>query len=200
MSDITIELNDSQMKNIKESLNLRIPLLAALLVAKKYDDVKSLLNRFRAENIPQILLREAIIQTYLFDGYPTALEGLFLMAEVFGGDFTLCEIEVIDDNTINKWMTSGKETCRKIYASNYDKLIKNVFSLSPNLANWMLIEGYGKVLSRNGLNLKYRELINVAILTIKNYRRQLHSHLKGALNVKVTKSEIGGSLKPVETN
>ncbi len=183
------------MKNLNYSLDFRIPLLTALLVIKKYEDVKSLLRQFRAENIPQNLLREAIIQTYLFDGYPTALEGLFLMAEVYDDDFSPGDNEIINENTIEKWMKRGKETCKKIYASNYDRLIKNVESLSPDLANWMLIEGYGKVLSRSELNLQYRELINVAILTVKKYQRQLHSHFKGALNVKVTKSEIEEVLK-----
>ena len=37
--------------------------------------------------------------------------------------------------------------------------------LHPDLAQWMIMEGYRKVLSRDVLSLKEREVLNVAILT-----------------------------------
>ncbi len=47
----------------------------------------------------------------------------------------------------------------------------------------MILEGYGKVLSRENLPLITRELSIVAFLTMENRVRQLHSHILGALNV-----------------
>ena len=46
----------------------------------------------------------------------------------------------------------------------------------------MIIEGYGKVMGRKGLNIIERELINVAILSTNYYEQQLYSHIKGAIN------------------
>lgn len=46
----------------------------------------------------------------------------------------------------------------------------------------MVVEGYGKVLGRPGLDLPVRELCIVALLAVLGAPRQLHSHLRGALN------------------
>jgi 4-carboxymuconolactone decarboxylase len=58
----------------------------------------------------------------------------------------------------------------------------------------MVLEGYGKVLGRPALSLDVRELLIVAMLVVggESGRRQLRSHLKGALNA-------GASPKDVET-
>jgi 4-carboxymuconolactone decarboxylase len=55
--------------------------------------------------------------------------------------------------------------------------------LHPALDEWMVVEGYGKVLSRPGLDLPRRELCIVAACAAAEQDRQLQSHLHGALNV-----------------
>ena len=55
-------------------------------------------------------------------------------------------------------------------------------SLAPDIFRWMIIEGYGKVLSRQILNIVDRELAIVAALMVDNRQKQLYSHMKGALN------------------
>jgi 4-carboxymuconolactone decarboxylase len=47
----------------------------------------------------------------------------------------------------------------------------------------MIAEGYGKVLSRPGLDLARRELCVIAACAAGGHARQLHAHLHGALNV-----------------
>ena len=54
----------------------------------------------------------------------------------------------------------------------------------------MITEGYGKVLSRPGLDLERRELCIVAACAATEQDRQLHSHLHGALNVGVAPDAI----------
>jgi 4-carboxymuconolactone decarboxylase len=46
----------------------------------------------------------------------------------------------------------------------------------------MVVEGYGKVLGRPGLDLTTRELCIAALLAVLRAPRQLYSHLRGALN------------------
>ncbi|HRI86236.1 MAG TPA: carboxymuconolactone decarboxylase family protein [Ignavibacteria bacterium] len=55
--------------------------------------------------------------------------------------------------------------------------------LSPDLKNWMISDGYGKVMGRKGLNLLEREFINISVLCTRYYENQLHSHLRGCLNL-----------------
>jgi 4-carboxymuconolactone decarboxylase len=59
----------------------------------------------------------------------------------------------------------------------------------------MIVEGYGKVLSRPGLDLGRRELCIVAACVASGQERQLHSHLHGALNVGVPAGVVRESLE-----
>jgi len=76
----------------------------------------------------------------------------------------------------------------------YDKLRLNVRDLHPALDSWMVLEGYGKVLSRQGLDLQRRELCVVAACAATDQDRQLHSHLHGALNVGVSAELLGEAI------
>ncbi|MEO5568520.1 MAG: carboxymuconolactone decarboxylase family protein, partial [Gemmatimonadaceae bacterium] len=97
------------------------------------------------------------------------------------------------------WEARGRETCRAVYGSMYDKLRENISVLHPALDSWMIVEGYGKVLSRPGLDLPRRELCIVAACVASGQERQLHSHLHGALNVGVAPSVVRESLESLRT-
>jgi 4-carboxymuconolactone decarboxylase len=58
----------------------------------------------------------------------------------------------------------------------------------------MVVDGYGKVLSRPGLDLVRRELCIVAVCAVAKQDRQLQSHLHGALNVGASAGQIVGTL------
>ena len=69
--------------------------------------------------------------------------------------------------------------------------------LHPLLDDWMIVEGYGKVLSRPGLDLPRRELCIVAACAASHQDRQLHSHLHGAVNVGVELSVIDAAIEAI---
>lgn len=129
---------------------------------------------------------EIILQSYLFLGFPRML----IAAEFFDRefpDFTRPgHIGPITFEETNRWCDEGLALCRRIYARNYELLKKRVERLAPDIFRWMIIEGYGKVLSRPQLDIKIRELSIVVMLMIENREKQLYSHLRGALNVGVT--------------
>ena len=54
--------------------------------------------------------------------------------------------------------------------------------MAPEIFRWMIVEGYGKVLSRPEVDIVDRELSIVAFLMVENHKRQLHSHIRGAIN------------------
>ena len=57
------------------------------------------------------------------------------------------------------------------------------------------MEGYGKVLSRPGLDLPRRELCIVAACAAAGQDRQLHSHLHGALNAGVAPEAVSDAIE-----
>lgn len=127
-----------------------------------------------------IWLEELILASVLFVGYPRAL--------VAAGIFRRIEPTHAEDGEPSQyehwreWLARGEATCRTIYGQHYDRLRHNVRALHPALDTWMIVDGYGKTVSRPGLDLARRELCSVAMLVPQDAPRQLLSHLKGALN------------------
>jgi len=85
-----------------------------------------------------------------------------------------------------------------VYGKFYDKLRHNIVELHPELDEWMILEGYGKVLSRPGLDLVRRELCIVASCVAAGQDRQLHSHLHGARNVGAPEQAISDTLSALD--
>jgi 4-carboxymuconolactone decarboxylase len=150
--------------------------------------------------VPPETLREAILQTYLFAGYPRAINGLAVLHSLAPGAFE--ENGEVDlrprPGEVEAWSAAGEALCRKVYREKYPKLLRTMGRLSPDLTRWMVLEGYGKVLSRPALDSVTRELISVAALIPLSVPDQLRAHLRGALYVGATRSALQELLDGVE--
>lgn len=129
-------------------------------------------------------VEEALLQSYLFLGFPSALEA-FRRWRARG-----VPAPGPEPDDFEGWQRRGERTCRTVYGQVYDRLRQNVAELHPDLDRWMVVEGYGKVLGRPALALDIREMCIVAMLVVRGARRQLRSHLRGALNAGVERSEL----------
>lgn len=123
-------------------------------------------------------VEEALLQSYLFLGFPAALTALAEWRALTGHE---PESQPGDEDP-DQWLARGSVVCRTVYGRAYEKLRGSVRRVHPALDDWMVREGYGKVLARDGLDLASRELCIVAILGATGWEPQLHSHLRGALH------------------
>lgn len=142
-------------------------------------------------------LYEALLQTYLFAGFPAALEGLSVLRSACkdtGRDFTPPSAQNIN---IDLFKERGQLLCEEIYTSAYEKMRRNLEATSPDLASWMIVEGYGKTLARPELAPRLRELIIAGVLAVLGWKTQLYSHLRGAMNLGATPVECIDTLKIV---
>ena len=80
----------------------------------------------------------------------------------------------------------------------YERLRVNIRALHPLLDDWMIEEGYGKVLSRPALDLPRRELCIVAACVATGQDRQLQSHLHGCRNAGVAHPAVTAALEALE--
>ncbi len=131
-------------------------------------------------------LYEALLQTYLFAGFPAALESLNVLNNYL-------QIKENDENRtmydVNLFQTRGESLCRNVYTNVYEKMRTKLGVVSPELDYWMIVEGYGKTLSRPGLTTITRELISASSLAAMGWENQLYSHVRGAINVGATPME-----------
>ena len=156
-------------------------LISANLARGRYRVVAELLKGAGKNRIPTLRIYEIILQSYLFLGYPKAIEGLRLLKMQFP-EFVPPPADNIDSQSVRLWRKRGEALCRTTYDSNYGLLRERMKALSPDLDNWMVWEGYGKVLSRSGVPPAVRELCTCSALVVTGDSVQLHSHMRGAIN------------------
>ena len=76
--------------------------------------------------------------------------------------------------------------------------MQNLKGLHPALEALVLVDAYGKVIGRPGLDLRRRELCTLAAVGTLTTPKQLHAHLRGALNTGSTKEDVDAVLAIVE--
>jgi len=165
-------------------------------------------------------IEELVLQTYLFAGFPRALNAAREWRRAGGrteerggvpesgakptsGAQAISAVPAIDGAAegyadVYEWRTRGEATCATVYGQNYEKLRTNIRALHPTLDEWMIVEGYGKVLSRPGLDLARRELCVVAACAAAGQARQLQSHLHGALNAGAGPEGVSAALEALD--
>jgi 4-carboxymuconolactone decarboxylase len=163
--------------------------ISACLAAGKYKPFKELVGTAIDQKVSVSKIYEVILQSYLFLGYPKALEGMKVLGGVLGNKSHVSSINYSFRNW-SEWKIRGRVLCEKVYGKNFIPLQNRVGELSPELSEWMIVEGYGKVLSRGILAGTIRELCTVAALLVTSDVNQLHSHLRGAKNLGAGMNEI----------
>jgi len=170
--------------------------LGAVIAAGDEGTLRASLAR-AARVTPAAHIEELVLQSYLFCGFPRALNAAREWRRVAPTPAPTTD-EAEDFGLADEWRERGELTCAAVYGSMYEKLRLNVRDLHPALDAWMVVEGYGKVLGRPGLDLPRRELCIVAACAATGQDRQLHSHLHGALNVGVSLAALQQTIDALE--
>jgi 4-carboxymuconolactone decarboxylase len=80
---------------------------------------------------------------------------------------------------------------RAIFGPGIESALKGLSSTSPDLARCLVEFPFADIYTRPGLDLKTREMLTVAALTVLGYpQAELKEHIRGALNVGCTRDEI----------
>ena len=163
-----------------------LPQIAAVSAINDFKLLRELIYLAKLKKVQFTKIYETLLQNYLFAGYPTALISLKILKEYYPDK----RLPKVTDMNLYHFRKSGEVNCRKIYRNKFEKLISNINTFSPELAEWLILEGYGKVFGRKRLSFKERELSIVAVLAALKFEDQLYSHIIGALNAKASIKEI----------
>jgi 4-carboxymuconolactone decarboxylase len=169
----------------------------AAAIAQGYEpELRERIGALRSSQVPVIWVEELLLQSVLMVGYPRALIAFTAWRKLSGVPAALTDPDQ-DYAKASEWTRRGEELCSLVYGENYGKLRESVRALQPALDAWMVTEGYGRTLARPGLDLLRRELCTVAQTAVLEAPRQLHSHLRGALNAGASFGQIDGTLSIV---
>lgn len=162
--------------------------LSAAVASRSSEALDAAMERAAQACRPRAV-EEALLQSYLFVGYPLALEALGRWRSRSGAEPGPAAADR------PAWVGRGARVCAAVYGGQYEALRANIRALHPDVETWMVEEGYGKVLGRPGLELPVRELCVVGLLAVWGAPRQLYSHLRGALNVGASAADVDAALE-----
>ena len=125
--------------------NELLPLIAASAIIRNDEAFRVLIKIAKIKRIPFNKIYETLLQNYLFAGYPSAIHSLKRLKDFFPRK----RFNKAVDMNLYHFRNRGKINLNKVYGEKSYKLIKNVETFSPDLAEWLVLEGYGKVLGRD---------------------------------------------------
>src|SRR2546425_11973811 len=174
--------------------------VAAAVARGKAPELEIRLAAARDARVPGLWIEELLLQSMLVVGYPLALVAFGtwrgLGAPIVGdGAGAGAGAEDLAHADWEAWAERGAVVCREVYGRAYQKLLLNLRALHPAVEDLVLVDAYGKVIGRPGLDLKRRELCTVATTAVLGTAEQLHSHLRGALNTGASGEEVEAVLE-----
>ena len=188
---------DAPGSDERDALDPATTALVRVAAALAEGKVAVLRDRFvaaRTARVPDRWIEELLLQSLLVVGYPLALVAFGVWREVQGPLFGPSDGggggEELAHEDWQSWATRGSAVCAAVYGRAYHKLLLNLRALHPALEDLVLVDAYGKVIGRPGLDLKRRELCTVAAIAVLGAAQQLHSHLRGSLNTGATRAEV----------
>ena len=158
---------------------------AAAMARGRHAAARRAIAAARRTGLGRDAAEETALMLMLHAGYPAALEGAGVLLAAWPGAGRRR-----DRGGPRDWTRRGERLCARVYGASYAKLRQNVARLHPDLATWMIEQGYGRVLTRPGLSGVARELVAVTVLAAGGWERQLVSHLLGAARMGATPAEI----------
>ena len=85
----------------------------------------------------------------------------------------------------------GERTLSRIHSATGDGVVAALKEIAPDFAGMLVDFPFGDVYSRPGLDLRSRQIATIAALvTLGHAERELRWHIRGGLNVGLTRNEI----------
>ncbi|MGL5352926.1 MAG: carboxymuconolactone decarboxylase family protein [Clostridium sp.] len=140
-------------------------------------------------------VKEVILQMSAYSGFPTCINAMNALKYVLNER----EKQGINDEIGNKATNETEPSERyEVGAKELSKLDSNQVEVLENAYNDFsedlvkyVIHSYADIISRNNLEIKYRQIATIAALTaLGNARPQLKFHINAGLNIGLTESEI----------
>ncbi|HEY6807456.1 MAG TPA: carboxymuconolactone decarboxylase family protein [Gemmatimonadales bacterium] len=169
----------------------------AAAIAKGGDDlVRRRMIAALAAQVPKAWMEELLLQSFLNAGYPLSLAAFGIWRELAGP--VADAGEALDHRQHAGWEARGADACAVVYGRAYQKLLVNLRALHPAVVRLVIVDAYGKVLGRPGLDPRVRELCTLAAIAMLNAPRQLAAHFRGALNHGWSRDDVDAVLAFLE--
>jgi 4-carboxymuconolactone decarboxylase len=183
----------------RDGLDARAKLLAiiAMLAAagNRTDALHLHLAGALALGVSREEIIEVLIQLSAYRGFPSALNAFAVARDAFAGTTTatLATFPPTAAETRVERLDRGRATLAKTSGESGDAVVRSFDDIAPDLGQMIVEHSYGEVFSRQGIDMKTRELTACAALAAvasKTTETPLRVHINAALNLGATREEI----------
>jgi len=143
---------------------------------------------------PDRAWREVLLQTHLFAGFPRLVQAFGVLEEL--GGVGRPDPEEVEGPPRED--PRGAELFETIYGSDSEGVRGMLHRFHDDFGDWILEHAYGRVLSRPGLDARFRELLAACALATLGQERQLASHARGAIRCGASLDELLDALEAIE--
>lgn len=180
------ELNSKQREMIT---------VTSLTVQQALPQLKAHINAALNIGATPLELREAIYQCAPFIGFPKTLNALAILNEVFKERGIKTPLKSAATVKENQRYTKGSEIQNPLYGNEIDEALSGLPNeMGADVSKFLTEVCFGDFYTRDGLDIKTRELLAVVILVTTGNVDILKSHLEGSLRAGNTKEEITATI------
>ncbi len=137
--------------------------------------------------------RECLLQSHALAGFPRAVEAYEVLAQAGGLGVPGAEEVLAEPDRPQR----GRGLFERILEARADLVREALARGHPDFAGFVEGHAYGRILSRPGLELAFRELLCVVALAALGQERQLASHARGAVRFGSAPAEVRAALEAV---
>lgn len=166
--------------------------LAAAHTLGHQDALATILRDARGAGISWDECYEALLQLVAYTGYPRTLNALATFRAVSGIAAPVTPSESWHVYATSVWPERGAEVFRLLWPGH--ELADSVRPLSPELAEWVINDDFGRIFGRPGLTLLEREAVVLGSLVAQAVAPQMRSHRLAFLAVGGTDEQIDALL------
>lgn len=200
----------AQTPGIEQMMNQKqqdIVTIAALTSKGDSDKLKVALNVSLDNGMTVNEVKEVLVHTYAYNGFPRALRGLQTLVTVLDerkakdiADKWGREASPITD-TRNKY-ERGRDILAEISGMPVDAPKAGYAILSPEIEVFLKEHLFADLFERDVLNYSERELATIAVIAAlgKGVEPMLHSHMNIAMNVGITPDQLRNLFVIIEKN
>ena len=160
--------------------------VTSLAVQQTLPQLKAHINAALNVGVTPLEVRETLYQCAPFIGFPKTLNAIGVMNEVFKERGIETPLEMAGTTDEKSRFEKGAAIQKPLYGDEISKAL--------DVARFLTEFCFGDIYTRNGLDVKKRELMTISILVTTGDTETLKSHIKGALKAGNSKETITAAM------
>ena len=169
--------------------------VTSLAVQQTLPQLKAHINAALNVGVTPLEVRETLYQCAPFIGFPKTLNAIGVMNEVFKERGIETPLEMAGTTDEKSRFEKGAAIQKPLYGDEISKALEGLpENMGEDVARFLTEFCFGDIYTRNGLDVKTRELITISILVTTGDTETLKSHIKGALKAGNSKETITAAM------